>query len=54
MLKASLVSYPELDHALIGEFKIQDDVKMYSQLSDYEDLEGSDLSNEMELAAIPN
>ena len=52
MLKANLGNPPELNQALLDEFKIQDDVKMYIQLPGYGDFHGFDLPNGAELAAI--
>ena len=36
----------------IDEFNIQEDVKIYSRLPDYDDLQGFDLSNETDVASI--
>ena len=33
-------SYPEANQLLLDEFKIQEDVRMYSQLPDYDNLLG--------------
>ena len=52
MLKASLESCPEANRALLGEFKIQEDVKMYTQLPDCDNIHRFDLSSEMDLSAI--
>ena len=38
---------------LLGEFKIQAGVNMYSQLHDYDNTNGFDLPKEMQLAASP-
>ena len=52
MLQANLGSYPEANRALLGEFKTQEDVKIYSRLPDYDDFRGFDLYTEIELSAI--
>ena len=52
MLKASLESPHGENQALLAQFKIQGDGEMYSQLHDYENSHGFDLSNEMVLSAI--
>ena len=52
MLKGSLDSYPEENRSLLVEFKIREGVKMYTQLPDYDDFMGFDLSNAPDLAGI--
>ena len=52
MLSSSFGSYASSNQALLGEFTIQGDFKMYSQLHGYDDSSGFDLSSEMGLAAI--
>ena len=42
----------ELNHALLDEFKIQEDVKMYSQRPGYYGFRGFDLSDGNGLTAI--
>ena len=39
---------------IVGEFKIQEDVKMHIQLPDYYDFRGFGSPNETDLAAIAN
>ena len=54
MAKSSLGNPHGANQALLDEFKTQEDVQMYTQLTDYGEFRGSDLSSEMELAATPN
>ena len=53
MLKASCESSPESNRALLNEFEIQEDVKMYIQLPGYDGFRGFDLPNEMDLTETP-
>ena len=48
MLKAGLWNYPEVNQSLLDELKIQADVTMYTQLPEYDDLHGFDLSIDSE------
>ena len=51
MMKSGSGNPQEVDHALLGEFMIQEDVEMYIQSPGYDDLRGFDPSNAMELSA---
>ena len=53
MLKASLESSPPSNQGLLDEFKIQASAKMYCRLPDYDNSQGFDLSDEVNLAATP-
>ena len=53
MLKSSLESCPSPNQSLLVEFKNQEGVNMNSQLRDYGNFHGFDLSSEMELSATP-
>ena len=45
LLKSGLRNRRELNHVLLGEFKLRDDVKMYIQLPYYYDFGGFGLPN---------
>ena len=53
MAKSSLRNRWEVNQAMIGEFKIQEDVEMRSQLPGYGDFRGSYLRSESDTAEIP-
>ena len=50
MMNSSLDDEIEVNQVLIDEFKVKEDVKMFSQLPDYDDFRWADLSNEGDLA----
>ena len=52
MLKSGIKGAPEAHPALLDEFKIQEDVTMYSQLHGYDDFRGFHLPNGADLSAI--
>ena len=52
MQKSGIGETPDVDHAILCEFKIQDDVKMYSQLQEYDDFWRFDFPQETDLSAI--
>ena len=52
MSMSSLGDSREVYKALIDEFKIQEDVKMYTQLADCDDFHRFDVSNAMNLSSI--
>ena len=52
MHRARIDSEKEVAQILLGEFKIQEDVKMSVQFPDYDDFRGSDFPNEADLASI--
>ena len=52
MLKSSIGHTREVNHVLLDKFKIQGEVKMYSQLPDYDDFRRFYLPNETDLTAI--
>ena len=52
MSQSSLDSAAELNQALLDEFKSRDDVKMQTQLPDYDNLQCFDLSNDRGLSVI--
>ena len=52
MAKSSLRNPQGKNRVLLGEFKIQEDVKTYIQLTDYGDFQGFDLPNGFGQAAI--
>ena len=54
MLKSAIGDTAEVHQAILDEFKIQEDVKMYIQLPDYDDFLGFYLPSESALAAISN
>ena len=51
MLRSRLGDDPEVNQVLADEFKIQDDVKMYSQLPGYDDFQRLDIANGCDFAA---
>ena len=51
-LNSSLGAGPEVNQASVDDFKLVEDVAMYTQLPDYDDREGLDLSSYNELAAM--
>ena len=51
-MKSGVGNTAEPDQALLGEFKIQEDVKMYSRRPEYYDFRGFYLNIETYLAAI--
>ena len=52
MEKSGIEDTPEENQVLLGEFNLQENVTMYSQVPDYDDPRGSDLPNEKDLTAI--
>ena len=52
MQKSGIGYIREVNRELLGDFKIQEDVKMYMQLPDYDDLRGLDLPGETDLTGI--
>ena len=45
-MKSGIEDTTEVNRALLDAFKIQDDVKMYSRLHEYDDFRGFDWPNE--------
>ena len=54
MMESVLRNHREVNQASVGDFKIKGRVKTYSQLHDYDDFRGFDLSTECDLAATPD
>ena len=46
MVKSGLRDTQEVNQVLIGDVKIQSDVRRYMQLHDYDDFRGFDVENE--------
>ena len=53
MLKSGIEDAPEVNQALLGEFKIREDVKMRIRLPGYGDFRGFDFRGEADLSEIP-
>ena len=54
MMKSGIGDTPEVNHVILDEFKIQDDVKMYRKLPGCDGFRCFDLPGESGLAAISN
>ena len=53
MHKSTLSAKEEVNQAAVDDFKIQDDVKMYIQLHEYDDSQCFDLGDREELPTVP-